>query len=96
MSRSKNVHVVNWRALLGLLVQSQQTLPEVQSQPIRRIVIHPLYNRRTKQADVAMMQLEQPISFSGQSHDTTQASSFSGHDINGFLMAFVRPVFKEV
>lgn len=61
----KNVHLSNWRALLGLNVQSEaSSAPEVQSRPIRRIVMHPLYNRRTKQADIALMQLSEPISFS--------------------------------
>ncbi|CAL9684960.1 unnamed protein product [Knipowitschia caucasica] len=60
----KNVHLERWQALMGLTVQSQTSVPEVQSRPIRLIVIHPLYNRRTKQADVALMQLQEPISFS--------------------------------
>ncbi|XP_072315776.1 enteropeptidase [Eucyclogobius newberryi] len=60
----KNMHVELWRALLGLTAQSQPSAPEVQSRPIRRIIIHPLYDRRIKRADMALMQLQEPISFS--------------------------------
>lgn len=60
----KNVHVANWRALFGLTAQSESNAPEVQSRLIRRIVIHPWYNRRTKRADIAMMQLQEPVNFS--------------------------------
>uniref|UniRef100_A0A3B4AZ75 Transmembrane serine protease 15 n=1 Tax=Periophthalmus magnuspinnatus TaxID=409849 RepID=A0A3B4AZ75_9GOBI len=63
----KNMHVERWSALLGLTVQSQSSAPEVQSRLIRRIIMHPLYDRRIKRADIALMQLQETVSFSGQS-----------------------------
>ncbi|XP_035846915.1 enteropeptidase [Sander lucioperca] len=59
----KNVHLQWWEALLGLHAQSDSGSADVQTRRIDRIVIHPQYNRQTKQADIAMMHLQQPISF---------------------------------
>ncbi|KAJ0061870.1 hypothetical protein NL108_013393, partial [Boleophthalmus pectinirostris] len=60
----KNMHVERWQAVLGLSAQSQPSSPEVQSRPIKRIIIHPLYDRRIKRADITLMQLQEPVSFS--------------------------------
>ncbi|KAF1378036.1 hypothetical protein PFLUV_G00185420 [Perca fluviatilis] len=62
----KNVHLQWWEALLGLHAQSNSSAADVQTRRVDRIVIHPQYNRQTKQADIAMMHLQQPISFTGQ------------------------------
>ncbi|XP_039633777.1 enteropeptidase [Perca fluviatilis] len=59
----KNVHLQWWEALLGLHAQSNSSAADVQTRRVDRIVIHPQYNRQTKQADIAMMHLQQPISF---------------------------------
>ncbi|TDH05329.1 hypothetical protein EPR50_G00143800 [Perca flavescens] len=59
----KNVHLQWWEALLGLHAQSNSGAADVQTRRVDRIVIHPQYNRQTKQADIAMMHLQQPISF---------------------------------
>ncbi|XP_034746787.1 enteropeptidase-like [Etheostoma cragini] len=61
----KNMHLQWWAALLGLHAQSD-VAADVQTRAVDRIVINPLYNRQTKQADIAMMHLQQPISFSRQ------------------------------
>uniref|UniRef100_UPI0037E86DE2 enteropeptidase n=1 Tax=Semicossyphus pulcher TaxID=241346 RepID=UPI0037E86DE2 len=59
----KNVHLRSWSAVFGLHAQSDISSVDVQTQPVDRIVIHRQYNRRTKQADIAMMHLQQPINF---------------------------------
>lgn len=40
---------------------------EVQTRRVDRIVINSQYNRQTKEADIAMMHLEQPVNFTRQS-----------------------------
>nr|XP_019962453.1 PREDICTED: enteropeptidase [Paralichthys olivaceus] len=59
----KNVHLQSWTAVLGLHSQSDMNPAEVQTRRVDRIVINRHYNRRSKQADIAMMHLEQPINF---------------------------------
>lgn len=62
---SKNLHLQFWRAMLGLHSHSDHG-QDVQTRQVDHIVIHRRYNRQTKQADVAMMQLRTPVHFSGQ------------------------------
>ncbi|KAM9332726.1 enteropeptidase [Pholidichthys leucotaenia] len=94
----KNVAIQHWTAVLGLHAQTNQNAEEVQTQQVDRIVIHHQYDRRTKQADIAMMHLNQPISFSqrvqpvclpaeGQSIATGTKCFISGwgEDENGYL-----------
>ncbi|TNM84403.1 hypothetical protein fugu_008581 [Takifugu bimaculatus] len=59
----KNVHLGSWLAIFGLHTQSGINSAEVQTRRVDRIVINSQYNRQTKQADVAMMHLEQPVNF---------------------------------
>nr|XP_043898970.1 enteropeptidase [Solea senegalensis]XP_043898971.1 enteropeptidase [Solea senegalensis] len=59
----KNVHLQYWTAALGLHAQSHMNSDDVQLRHIDRIVINRLYNRRSKEGDVAMMHLQQPINF---------------------------------
>ncbi|XP_076026619.1 enteropeptidase [Genypterus blacodes] len=59
----KNLHLERWSALIGLHSQSQPSSADVQTRRVDRIVINRRYNRRTKEADIAMMHLQQPISF---------------------------------
>lgn len=40
--------------------------PDVQTRRVDRIIMNRHYNRRTKQADIALMHLQQPINFTGQ------------------------------
>ncbi|KAK2859692.1 hypothetical protein Q5P01_004312 [Channa striata] len=59
----KNLHLKAWSAVLGLHAQNDINPAEVQTRNIDRVVINRQYNRRIKQADVAMMHLEQPVNF---------------------------------
>ncbi|XP_029704118.1 enteropeptidase [Takifugu rubripes] len=59
----KNVHLGSWLAIFGLHTQSGINSAEVQTRRVDRIVINSQYNKQTKQADVAMMHLEQPVNF---------------------------------
>ncbi|CAF97271.1 unnamed protein product, partial [Tetraodon nigroviridis] len=57
----KNMHLGLWLAVFGLHAQSGINSAEVQTRRVDRIVINSQYNRQTKQADIAMMHLEQPV-----------------------------------
>ncbi|XP_028322108.1 enteropeptidase [Gouania willdenowi] len=59
----KNVHLHFWTAVLGLRAQSDKNSADVQTRRIDRIVINQQYNRQSKQADIALMHLQQPINF---------------------------------
>ncbi|XP_051250739.1 enteropeptidase isoform X2 [Dicentrarchus labrax] len=59
----KNVHLQSWSAVLGLHSQSDMNSLDVQTRQVDRIVINRQYNRQTKQGDIAMMHLQQPINF---------------------------------
>ncbi|XP_026038512.1 enteropeptidase [Astatotilapia calliptera] len=59
----KNVDLQSWLAVLGLHAQNDQTSEAVQTRQVDRIIFNEQYNRRTKQADIAMMHLQQPINF---------------------------------
>lgn len=61
----KNV-VGSWLAVFGLHTQSGINSAEVQTRRVDRIVINSQYNKQTKQADIAMMHLEQPVNFTSQ------------------------------
>lgn len=62
----KNIHFQSWLAIFGLHAQSGAASPDVQTRRVDRIIMHPHYNRKTKQADIALMHLQQPINFTGQ------------------------------
>lgn len=62
----KNTHLQYWSAVLGLHAQSSMNSQEVQIRQVDRIIINKNYNRRTKEADIAMMHLQQPVNFTGQ------------------------------
>uniref|UniRef100_A0A3P9JRW9 Transmembrane serine protease 15 n=2 Tax=Oryzias latipes TaxID=8090 RepID=A0A3P9JRW9_ORYLA len=59
----KNTHLQYWSAVLGLHAQSSMNSQEVQIRQVDRIIINKNYNRRTKEADIAMMHLQQPVNF---------------------------------
>ncbi|XP_017259526.1 enteropeptidase isoform X1 [Kryptolebias marmoratus] len=59
----KNVHLESWSAILGLHAQSDMNSVDVQTRRVDRIIINRQYNRRTKQADIAMVHLQQPVNF---------------------------------
>lgn len=64
----KNVHLQWWTAVLGLHAQTNLDSEDVQTRLVDRIVIHHRYNRQTKEADIALMHLQEPISFNRQLH----------------------------
>ncbi|KAF6739989.1 Enteropeptidase [Oryzias melastigma] len=59
----KNTHLQYWSAVLGLHAQSAMNSQEVQIRQVDRIIINKKYDRRTKEADIAMMHLQQPVNF---------------------------------
>ncbi|XP_029030439.1 enteropeptidase isoform X3 [Betta splendens] len=59
----KNLHLQLWSAVFGLHAQGDISAAGVQTRQVDRIVINTNYNRRTKQADIAMMHLQQPLNF---------------------------------
>lgn len=62
----KNIHLQYWQAIFGLHAQSGVAAPEVQTRRVDRVIMNPHYNKQTKQADIALMHLQQPINFTGQ------------------------------
>ncbi|XP_076607124.1 enteropeptidase [Chaetodon auriga] len=50
-----------WSAVSGLHSQSDSYSSDVQTSQIDRIIINKHYNRQTKQADIALMHLQQPV-----------------------------------
>ncbi|XP_034406266.1 enteropeptidase [Cyclopterus lumpus] len=59
----KNVHLQYWSAVFGLHSQSDTNSLDVQTRRVDLVVINRKYDRRSKQADIAIMRLQQPISF---------------------------------
>ncbi|XP_023283943.1 enteropeptidase [Seriola lalandi dorsalis] len=59
----KNIHLQFWSAVLGLHAQTNMNSEDVQTRAVDRIVINRQYDRRSKQADIAMMHLQQPVNF---------------------------------
>lgn len=60
------MHLGLWLAVFGLHAQTGINSAEVQTRRVDRIIIHSQYNKQTKQADIAMMHLEQPVNFTRQ------------------------------
>ncbi|XP_068436981.1 enteropeptidase [Clinocottus analis] len=59
----KNVQLESWLAVFGLHSQSDTNSLDIQTRRVDLVVINKNYNRRSKQADIAMMHLQQPIGF---------------------------------
>ncbi|CAJ1063159.1 enteropeptidase-like%2C partial [Xyrichtys novacula] len=83
----KNVHLSSWSAVLGLHRQSDSDADQVQTRRVDRIIINEEYNRQTKQADIAMMHLQEPLSFS----DSVQPVCLppEGHDLTAGRKCFI-------
>ncbi|KAJ8390627.1 hypothetical protein AAFF_G00102330 [Aldrovandia affinis] len=56
----KNMHLSYWEALLGLHSQHGPESPHTQTKRVDRIIFNKIYNRRTKDGDIAMMHLDTP------------------------------------
>ncbi|XP_036976139.1 enteropeptidase isoform X2 [Acanthopagrus latus] len=52
-----------WSVVAGLHSQNDENSADVQTRQVDRIIINKHYNRLTKQADIALMHLEQPVNF---------------------------------
>lgn len=59
----RNVHLQSWEAVFGLHSQIHENSEHVQTRRVDRVIFHREYDRITKQADIAMIHLQQPISF---------------------------------
>ncbi|XP_037543664.1 enteropeptidase [Nematolebias whitei] len=59
----RNVHLESWSAILGLHAQSDMNSVDVQTRRVDHIIMNKQYNRKTKQADIALMHLQQPVNF---------------------------------
>lgn len=55
-----------WSVVAGLHSQTDENSADVQTRQVDRIIINKHYNRLTKQADIALMHLEQPVNFTRQ------------------------------
>ncbi|XP_075630595.1 suppressor of tumorigenicity 14 protein isoform X3 [Balearica regulorum gibbericeps] len=53
-----------WTAYLGLTDQSNRSGTNVQTRKIKRIISHPLFNDYTFDYDIAVMELQHPVTFS--------------------------------
>ncbi|KAL0994008.1 hypothetical protein UPYG_G00116690 [Umbra pygmaea] len=59
----KNIHLSNWKAILGLHSQDSVGTPPSQIRNVDQIIMNEHYNKRTKDADIAMMHLQPNVSF---------------------------------
>ncbi|XP_041966441.1 enteropeptidase [Alosa sapidissima] len=59
----KNVHLSNWVAVLGLHSQYGMDNQDRQNLQVDQVIMNEHYNRRTKQADIALMHLKTPANF---------------------------------
>ncbi|KAL2093195.1 hypothetical protein ACEWY4_010507 [Coilia grayii] len=59
----KNIHLSNWAAVLGLHSQYGTDYQDRQTLQVDQVIMNPDYNRRTKQADFALMHLKTTANF---------------------------------
>ncbi|XP_067399003.1 enteropeptidase [Emydura macquarii macquarii] len=59
----RNLIPSQWKAVLGLHTTWNLTYPQTVIQEIDQIVIHPHYNKRTKNSDIAMMHLQFKVNY---------------------------------
>ncbi|XP_038862085.1 enteropeptidase [Salvelinus namaycush] len=59
----KNIHLSNWEAVLGLHSQGSVDVLPSQTRKVDHIIMNKHYNRRTKDADIAMMHLQTNVNF---------------------------------
>lgn len=52
-----------WTAYLGLTDQGERSGPNVQTRKIRRIISHPYFNDYTYDYDIAVLELQSPVTF---------------------------------
>ncbi|KAF5894315.1 enteropeptidase, partial [Clarias magur] len=59
----KNIHLSNWTVVLGLHAQYESNTSDRQYHNVDQIVMNPNYNKRTKDSDIALMHLQDKITF---------------------------------
>uniref|UniRef100_A0A673WPP3 Transmembrane serine protease 15 n=1 Tax=Salmo trutta TaxID=8032 RepID=A0A673WPP3_SALTR len=59
----KNIHLSNWEAVLGLHSRDSVDVLPSQTRKVDHIIMNKHYNRRTKDADIAMMHLQTNVNF---------------------------------
>ncbi|XP_035636907.1 enteropeptidase isoform X2 [Oncorhynchus keta] len=72
----KNIHLSNWEAVLGLHSQDSVDVLPSQTRKVDHIIMNKHYNRRTKDADIAMMHLQTNVNFT----DNIQPICLPGSD----------------
>lgn len=70
LSCRKNIHLSNWEAVLGLHSQDSVDVLPSQTRKVDHIIMNKHYNRRTKDADIAMMHLQTNVNFTGVQSNT--------------------------
>ncbi|KAJ8266979.1 hypothetical protein GJAV_G00136840 [Gymnothorax javanicus] len=59
----KNMHLSDWKAFAGRHRQRGPLSPHTETREVDRIIFSKMYNKRTKDADIAMMHLKTPVNF---------------------------------
>ncbi|KAF5894719.1 enteropeptidase, partial [Clarias magur] len=59
----KNIHLSNWNVVLGLHAQYESNTSDRQYHNVDQIVMNQNYNKRTKDSDIALMHLQDKITF---------------------------------
>ncbi|KAK2827759.1 hypothetical protein Q7C36_018685 [Tachysurus vachellii] len=59
----KNIHLSNWNVILGLHAQYESNTSDRQHHQIQQIIMNHNYNRRTKDSDIALIHLQNKVSF---------------------------------
>ncbi|KAK1788538.1 hypothetical protein P4O66_016960, partial [Electrophorus voltai] len=61
----KNIHLSYWEAVLGVHTQNNDETSERQTHLVDQVIMNQLYNRETKDADIALMHLKTQVNFTG-------------------------------
>ncbi|XP_035383035.1 enteropeptidase [Electrophorus electricus] len=59
----KNIHLSYWEAVLGVHTQNNDETSERQTHLVDQVIMNQLYNRETKDADIALMHLKTQVNF---------------------------------
>ncbi|MCI4387046.1 hypothetical protein PGIGA_G00069550 [Pangasianodon gigas] len=59
----KNIHLSNWNVILGLHAQYESDTSDRQNHKIDQIIMNQNYNKRTKDADIALIHLQNKVNF---------------------------------
>uniref|UniRef100_A0A4W4EDD0 Transmembrane serine protease 15 n=1 Tax=Electrophorus electricus TaxID=8005 RepID=A0A4W4EDD0_ELEEL len=62
----KNIHLSYWEAVLGVHTQNNDETSERQTHLVDQVIMNQLYNRETKDADIALMHLKTQVNFTGR------------------------------